>query len=50
MKLDFSSQLLRVNEILKFIRVFDQIYKNEFKEYLFIYVNLPERIKSQRGS
>ncbi|WP_258033377.1 hypothetical protein [Campylobacter concisus] len=44
MKLDFSSQLLRVNEILKFIRVFDQIYKNEFKEYLFIYVNLPERI------
>ena len=44
MKLDFSSQLLRVNEILKFIRVFDQIYKNEFKEYLFIYVNLLKRI------
>ena len=44
MKLDFSSQLLRVNEILKFVRVFDQIYKNEFKEYLFIYVKLPDRI------
>ncbi|QPH88616.1 hypothetical protein [Campylobacter concisus] len=40
----FSSLLRRVNKILKFVRVFYQIYKNEFKEYLFIYVNLPERI------
>ncbi|WP_459897654.1 hypothetical protein [Campylobacter concisus] len=40
----FSSLLMRVNKILKFVRVFDQIYKKEFKEYLFIYVNLPERI------
>ncbi len=40
----FSSLLRRVNKILKLVRVFDQIYKNEFKEYLFIYVNLPDRI------
>ncbi|ERJ25406.1 hypothetical protein [Campylobacter concisus] len=40
----FSSLLRRVNKILKFVRVFYQNYKNEFKEYLFIYVNLPERI------
>ena len=29
--------LMRVSKILKFVRVFDQIYKNEFKEYL-IYI------------
>ncbi|WP_459824511.1 hypothetical protein [Campylobacter concisus] len=36
-QLKFSSLLRRVNKILKFVRVFDQIYKNEFKEYL-IYI------------
>ena len=41
---EFGKLLMRVSKILKFVRVFDQIYKNEFKKYLFIYVNLPERI------
>lgn len=34
----FSSLLRRVNEVLKFAK------QNKFKKYLFIYVNLLERI------
>ena len=29
---EFGKLLMRVSKILKFVRVFDQIYKNEFKK------------------
>ncbi|WP_257640167.1 hypothetical protein [Campylobacter concisus] len=38
-----------MNKILKLVRVFDQIYKNEFKEYLFIYKFTRENLRAKEA-